>query len=170
MAQPPSRWLREPDGFKDLKFGDSMKVAQLKADSRYQASGEFTLLCLPTVDQCTDSINVGDEKAAEMGNEKAEVIFIFERDRMVRVMGRFLKENYENALKLFATRYGRATTVSSLSSSSWVGDKVQMRITHGPSDDDNAYFTIELIAVARADAKSKAEKDAASKKKETSRW
>jgi len=48
-----------------------------------------TLLCLPAVDQCVDSINVGDEEA--------KVLFIFERDRMVRVMGRLLEENYEDA-------------------------------------------------------------------------
>jgi len=35
-----------------------------------------------------------------------------------------------------------------------------MEITKGPSGDDYAYFTIELIADAKADAKSKAEKDA----------
>jgi len=40
MAQAPSKWLREPDGFKDLKFGDSMKAAQAKAEARYHASGE----------------------------------------------------------------------------------------------------------------------------------
>ena len=34
MAQTPSKWVREPEGFKDLKFGDSMKVAESKSVSK----------------------------------------------------------------------------------------------------------------------------------------